>query len=199
MNTNITEIFCSVDDFCKEVEPPWRQRLLEYQEIQRNRESKISLSEIMTILIYFQQTPFKCFKHYYLWLKETMFSYFPNLLSYSRFVRLKARAIIPLFALFSQAKGKCTGSSYIDSTTLKVCHNKRIPRHRVFKNIAQRSKGTMGWFFGFKLHTVINHKGKLSISNLPLEILMIGNPFSLLERNYSVNYLVIEDMFLKIS
>ena len=132
MNTDITELFCFVDDFCKEFEPLWKQRLLEFREIQRNRECKISLSEIMTILIYFQQTPFKCFKHYYLWLREHFHSHFPRMLSYSRFVRIKARAIIPLFALFTRTKGACTGISYIDSTTLKVCHNKRIPRHRVF-------------------------------------------------------------------
>ena len=115
----------------------------------------------MTILIYFQQTPFKFFKYYYLLLKETMSSYLPRLLRYSRIVRLKARAIISLFALFSQTKGECTGISYVNSTSLKICHNKRLLRLQVSNTIAQRGKGSMGWLFGFKLHTVINHKGEI--------------------------------------
>nr|WP_240036211.1 transposase [Pseudoalteromonas sp. A757] len=44
---------------------------------------------------------------------------------------------------------------------MKVCHNSRIPRHKTFAGMAERSRGTMGWYFGFKLHIVINHKGKI--------------------------------------
>lgn len=40
-----------------------------------------------------------------------------------------------------------------------VCHNRRIDRHRVFDGLAPRGKTSMGWFFGLKLHFVINHKG----------------------------------------
>jgi transposase len=54
-----------------------------------------------------------------------------------------------------------TGIYFADSTTLKVCHNKRIHNHKVFKELAQRGKSTMGWFFGLKLHLIINHKGEI--------------------------------------
>ena len=53
-----------------------------------------------------------------------------------------------------------TGIYYIDSTTLKVCRNQRIHQHKVFKDIAKRGRSSMGWFFGFKLHLVINHQGR---------------------------------------
>lgn len=57
--------------------------------------------------------------------------------------------------------GKCTGISFIDSTTLDVCHNRRIHSHKVFKRIAERGKSSTGWFFGFKLQLVINDKGEI--------------------------------------
>jgi hypothetical protein len=58
-------------------------------------------------------------------------------------------------------KGACTGLSIADATPLAVCHNLRIQRHSVFKGVAQRGKSSTGWFYGFKLHAVINHRGEL--------------------------------------
>jgi hypothetical protein len=57
--------------------------------------------------------------------------------------------------------GKCTGISFIDSTTLDVCDNRRIHLHKVFKGIAERGKSSMGWFYGFKLHLVVNDRGEI--------------------------------------
>jgi hypothetical protein len=57
--------------------------------------------------------------------------------------------------------GKCTGISFIDSTPLRVSHIKREKQHKVFKGIAEKSFGTMGWFYGFKLHLVANDKGEI--------------------------------------
>ena len=49
----------------------------------------------------------------------------------------------------------------MDATTIKVCHNKRIPRHKVLAGIAARGKTSMGWFFGFKLHLSVNDRGEI--------------------------------------
>lgn len=57
--------------------------------------------------------------------------------------------------------GKCTGISFIDSTPIRVCNKKRISTNKVFKGIATTGKSTMGWFFGFKLHIIVNDKGEL--------------------------------------
>jgi hypothetical protein len=57
--------------------------------------------------------------------------------------------------------GACTAISFVDATSLRVCNNKRIFNHKVFAGIAQRGKSTMGYFFGFKLHLVINDKGEI--------------------------------------
>jgi hypothetical protein len=54
-----------------------------------------------------------------------------------------------------------TGISYIDSTPLAVCKNIRIDRNKVFSELAERGKCCMGWFFGFKLHIIVNEIGEL--------------------------------------
>ena len=57
--------------------------------------------------------------------------------------------------------GTCTGISFVDSTPLRVCRNLRILIHKTFKGLAGRGKCSMGWFFGFKLHLIINDKGEI--------------------------------------
>ena len=57
--------------------------------------------------------------------------------------------------------GHCTGISFIDSTPLAVSRNPRIQQHRVFARRAARGKTSVGWFYGFKLHLVVNDQGEL--------------------------------------
>jgi hypothetical protein len=87
---------------------------------------------------------------------------FPNLLSYKRFVELEHRFFVPMVLYLKLiCFGECTGITYVDSTCIRVCHNKRIKRNKVFKDLAEVGKSTMGCFFGFKLHPVCNEKGEL--------------------------------------
>lgn len=73
---------------------------------------------------------------------------------------------MPLSVFFSGLKGKETGIYYVDSTTIEVCHIKREKRHKVFKGLAAKAKSSMGWFFGFKLHLVINNLGEIMAAKL---------------------------------
>jgi len=122
----------------------------------------MSDAEMMTIVLLFHQSNYRTFKHFY---KEHVTKFlsreFPHLLSYSRFVFLMKGLFIPLFAFLHHHRGAITGISYIDSTKLQVCHNKRIYRNKVFAKLAKTGKTTTGWFFGFKLHLVINDKGEI--------------------------------------
>ena len=86
---------------------------------------------------------------------------FPHLVSYSRFVELARDALLPLCAYLRMRDGRCTGIAFIDSTPLPVCDNRHIRSHRVFAEQAGRSQNSMGWFYGFKLHLVINEEGEL--------------------------------------
>jgi len=129
----------------------------------RNRQSQLSLSEIMTLIIYFQFSKYRTFKDYYTKLVLKKFKRaFPGLVSYNRFVELMPQALLPLVTfLTTRRMGHVTGLSFIDSTPIRVCHNRRIHSHRVFKNSARRGKCSLGWFYGFKIHLIINDRGEL--------------------------------------
>lgn len=159
---DLTALYVDVDEFWQEFRPEYEQRLIEGGVRRRRRDPKLSVSEVMTILIWFQTSNYRTFKHFHLFLLEHHRSEFPNLPSYNRFVELIPRVTIPLFAyLMSRCLGAVSGVSFIDSTALKVCSNKRISRNRVFRGLAALGKTTMGWFFGFKLHLVFNDQGEL--------------------------------------
>lgn len=160
--SDITELYCLLDDFCQEFEPLLQQRLLESGQRKRRSCGRLSLAELMTLLVLFHQIRYRQFKAFYLiHVQQNLQREFPRLPSYSRIVELMPRAGVALAELFQQLKGKCTGISIVDSTPLPVCHNLRIPRHKTFSGLAQRGKSSTGWFFGFKLHILINHQGEL--------------------------------------
>lgn len=164
-----TELFCLIDDFCQQFEPLLDKGMLEHSSAQgdigkrrRNRPGLMSLSEMSTIVVLFHRMRARQFKAFYLDVVcRFMKAEFPQRLSSTRFVQLMPRCAVILAALFDALKGACTGISIADSTPLAVCHNLRINRHRVFKGLAQRGKSSTGWFYGFKLHAVINHQGEL--------------------------------------
>lgn len=158
----LDEIFCDVDDFCQQFMPAWENQLLTDGHRKRRRSGRLQTSEIMTIIIVFHQSNHRDFKNYYKgYLTRFYGNAFPALLSYTRFLEVMPNVLVPLCSYFAYLKGKPTGIAFVDSTSLKVCHNLRIPRHRVFDGVAKRGKGTMGWFFGFKLHLIINHQGDI--------------------------------------
>ena len=158
----IVEIFCEIDDFCKCFFKNQSNKILPNPTRTRNRECKMTISEIMTIVVLFHLSHYRTFKDFYNeCLLINMSKYFPKFVSYNRFVELQASVIIPLMAYLLARKGEETGLYFVDSTPIKVCNNRRIYGHKVFKGLAERGKHSMGWFFGFKLHLVINHKGEL--------------------------------------
>src|SRR6266540_5757425 len=117
---------------------------------------------MMTIIIYFHQSQYRNFKAYYTkHVCQHLRSEFPHLVSYERFVILMPSILGPLSAYLKRLYGRCYGILFLDSTALLVCDNHRIHNHRVFAEFAQRGKGSMGWFYGFKLHLVVNECGEL--------------------------------------
>lgn len=158
----LVEIFCLIDDFCKYFYTVVDQKALQNPDRKRNRSYTMTLSEIMTILVLFHLSHYRTFKDFYFHVvRSTLNKEFPKLVSYNRFVELMPQAVMPLVILLHCCRGKQTEKYYVDSTKLEVCHNRRIFSHKVFKDIAQRGKTSTGWFFGLKLHLVLNDQGEI--------------------------------------
>ena len=159
---NLIEIFCILDEFCKYFTPELRKHTLDTcGKRRRNRPCRMSDSEVMTILVIFHTMRHRDLKSFYLgYVCNHMRREFPRRLSYNRFVERQAKVGLHLL-LFLQtcALGKCTGISIVDSTPLASCHIKRAHSHKTMRGWAARGKCTMGWFYGFKLHIVINDRG----------------------------------------
>ncbi len=162
----ITEIFYLADEFCKdfaeEIKKSKKLPAISGKKT-RNRAHIMSDSEIITILMLYHFGTFKNFKHFYLhYIGIHLREEFPKQLSYSRFIAIEHKVFIPMMMFLNAVCfGECSGISFVDSTKIRVCHNKRIYNHKVFKDSAKRGKSTMGWFYGFKLHFACNENGEI--------------------------------------
>jgi hypothetical protein len=161
MIIDLEKVFCEVDDFCQVFEPQGNQQLLRSGEIKRRKSSSLSLREVMTLIIAFHHSNYRTFKHYYTgYVAKYWRGAFPTLVSYPRFVELMNSALIPLCRYLHTRKGQVSGISFIDSTPIVVCHRKRAHSHQRFKKGARWGKNSMGGFYGFKLHLIINDQGE---------------------------------------
>lgn len=161
MALSTTALFCCLDDFARLFED-WEQHQLIPTGRKRRRTGKLCLGEMLFVMVLFHLSPFKDFKHF--WIHGVEHKYrdcFGDLPSYGRFVALMPRLFAPFCVLIHSLSGDKTGIYIADSTKLAVCANPRISRNRTFKGLAARGHATMGWFFGFKLHVVMNHHGEL--------------------------------------
>lgn len=161
----VTEIFCLVDDFCKEMEQVLEKNSLEAKNVRprRKKRSKLSDSEVITIMVLFHLKGYRCLKHFYLhYVCKHMQNDFPETVSYNRFTELQKKAVLPMVVFLKTCcLGVCSGISFLDSTVIKACHYKREKQNKVFKHTAAKGRGAMGWFFGFKLHIIINERGDI--------------------------------------
>ena len=162
MKKDITSLFYNIDNFAKGLNEEIKAHALSTN----NKQSKTRIpdlheSEIMTIILMFHESPCRNFKYFYKSYLQLYKAEFPLMPTYERFVSLMPRVLYFLTMLLVCLLSKNNGINYIDSTSLAVCHPKRIRRNKVFKGLAALGKSTKGWFFGWKLHIIINDKGAL--------------------------------------
>jgi len=120
------------------------------------------LRAVMTILVLFHLMGYRNLKQFYTeYVTQHLRRAFPHLVSYPRFVELQGAALLPLCAYLRTCQGCCTEISFIDLTQVTVCHNRHVHQHHGFAQQAARSKGSLGWFYGFKLALVVNNEGEL--------------------------------------
>ena len=159
---DLTELFCEIDDFCQDWLATFSSISFPANGNNLPKYCCLSLSEVMTISIHFHQSSYRTFKDYYLKnVCQNLTNYFPKLVSYNRMVELMPNVLTACLYYLNSRQGKVTGVSFVDSTAIPVCHPKRIKRNKVFKETAKLSKSSMGWYFGFKLHLIINDCGEI--------------------------------------
>jgi Transposase DDE domain len=135
----------------------------------RGRPSKLSIDQIYECIMLKSQHSiqyWKClFKLYQKIYPDVELPVYHNCLtSVYKFFTWLVRAIN--FILYENRKRflmRRIRIAFMDSTPLPVCHIKRSSRHKTMIGLAQFSKGTMGWYFGLKLHLVIDN-----LTNLPI-------------------------------
>jgi len=157
----LTKLFCQIDDFHREFEQHSQQCRLPTQHKKRGPACGLSVPEIMTLMVCFQHMQFRHFKAFYRYVSSVWKDCFPLLPSYQRLIELIKLALLPLVIFIQVHSGRKTGIYYIDSTALPACHIKRSSRHKVFEGLAEYGKTSVGWFFGLKLHLVVNQHAQL--------------------------------------
>jgi Transposase DDE domain len=159
MKKDFTTIYCFVDDFINSIEN--NLSTMNSRKYKPGVSSYLSISAVLTILIGYYDSGCDCFKHYY--QQVILCNHTDNfkLVLYEHFTKLTARYMPYLAILLHYMLDKCTGISFVDSTSVEVCKNYRINAHKVFKGIAARGKTTKGWFYGLKLHLIIDPAGNL--------------------------------------
>lgn len=161
LDDQLITIFCQMDDFCKALaKDPQGAALI--QTGRRGPACGLTLSDIMTVVVMAQFARYRDFKTYY--IRHVLVYWrgcFKRLPTYERFVILMKRAMAPLYLLLRYMQGAHTGIYYIDSTCLPVCHLKRSRSHRTFNGVAQYGRTSVDWFFGLKLHLVMNEQAQL--------------------------------------
>jgi transposase len=161
MKIDYDTLYCFINDFCKGFETWYQKQLIGDSGTRRNRACRLNLSEILTILIAYHQSGMACFKYFYLNLCQWHRNLFPGLVHYDRFVVLIKRAFPALLCLLRSLQGEITEYLFIDATPMAVCHGLREKRHKTFKGLAAKGKTSTGWFFGMKIHLIINTKGEI--------------------------------------
>lgn len=163
LNIILIMLYCFVDDFLKgtlvsikyAIERPGKNH-------PPLKKHNLSLAELASLAIFRFFTGHKNWKDFYQHLKTYHQQDFPKLPDYKNFLEavnmLSGLAAIMLqgfMNIFNKINGE-NGLKFTDSTKLKVCEIKREFSHKVCLGLASKSKSTMGWFYGFKLHIICN-------------------------------------------
>ena len=157
----LLEIFIGCDDFCQHFES-WAKE--NRPGVLQPIRGGLCSGEIMTILIAYHLSGYKNFEYFYReWVLELHQNDFPGAMSYKRFLCYIRRVFDYMFVYLMWLLKNTfrSGTYFMDSTKIPAYHYLRRYSHKVFDGIAQIGKTSTGWFYGLKIHLIINHLGDL--------------------------------------
>ena len=150
----VINLFCIIDDICKQI-IPFKDKS------NGGRPNNLTISELITISILFLNSNCDAFSKFYFF--ANLQDYF-NLNSYPRLLHnLKSTLIwqlVILTLICHKNRKLCDRIKLIDSMPIRVCKNKRIFTYKT-SDLADRGKSSIGWFYGFKVHLVVDRNGRL--------------------------------------
>jgi hypothetical protein len=181
--TKLVEIFVEADDFLLELQ----RQASDHSFSITQWHSRFSRSEVMTVLVAYHFSGHKCLKYFYCNdILDRYKDWFPQAPCYPRFVALIPHVVAELYLLLRFRCQPALEQNYVDSKPMKVCHIKREGQHKVMADWARKGKGSLGWFYGFKLHAVIRSDARLS--NFML------TPGNVADNNHDVLRYLLENM-----
>ena len=165
--TQLVQLFFIIDNLLNSLNRNFKQKYLPIQ--RTGRPAKLCASEMISLALFRYFAGFNDVKHFHRFLLSHYAHWFPRRIpDYSSFNRMINR-MTPCVIFLLQWTMYCAHELsnedesvyFIDSSSLKVCANKRIFDHKVCDGLAKRGKSSMGWFFGFKIHSVCDSMGRL--------------------------------------
>lgn len=163
LNLVLIMIYCFVDDFLKGTLCSIKYSLTRPNHNQPPlKKHNLSLAELASLAIFRFFTGHRNWKDFYAHVKTYHGQDFPKLPAYQNFLEaINSLSILATIMLqgFMNIFNKLTGEKglkFTDSTRLRVCEIKREFSHKACKGLASKSKSSMGWFYGFKLHIICN-------------------------------------------
>lgn len=151
---NIVEVYCFIDNFVKMIESKTAKSLA-------GRKSMLTKTDYITLAIFKQEHGIKTTKQLYEFVQEYMQKDFPPLPSYQQFnqgIKSTFRYFVMIaWILTKMTRQKKSKYHIVDSSPLPVCNNQYRFIAKLFKGLARSGKNLNGWFWGFKLHLIINN------------------------------------------
>jgi hypothetical protein len=157
--------YVMIDDLLKAFGKQFGQRPMLPGKASCGRPSGLTVSEWITLGVFRYALQVKDMKHFWRHIYSHYHKDFPGLPNYQNFVagvnRTTPYVILLLQWLLYKNREQAKDPFFVDATSLKVCENWRISSHKVCQDIARMGKTTLGWFFGFKLHMVVDELGNM--------------------------------------
>ena len=155
---NLVEIYCLIDNLVKLFDSKTDKKRV-------GRTSKLSKTDFIVLAIIKQTLGFKTTKQLYNFATEYLqkdFHHFPSYQQFNEGITGTFKYFVLItWILTKKIPTKKTKYHIVDSTPLPVCNNQYRYLAKVFKGLASPGKNLNGWFWGFKLHLIVNDSLKI--------------------------------------
>ena len=163
LKTILLTIYCFVDDMIKAMVTSLRPLLSRPDRTTPpTKKHNLGIAELATLAIFRFFTGHRNWKDFYRHVRTYHSRDFPGIPTYQNFLsainRLTGFAgiLMGAFTRFFRDHTPAEALKFADGSKLKVCEITRSLSHKTAKGYATKSKTHTGWFFGFRLHIIIN-------------------------------------------